>query len=119
MSQHPEASVRDSAHHDSLEMLVYEAYAMCARSFASCKACPHLPRGLLQLVEDEASRFEVWATNTGSCRDPSVSSSLDYRLRNSPRTREMVVLLLRAVRVNLDYGMCPATFAFFFTRSSR
>ncbi|KAK0612122.1 hypothetical protein B0T14DRAFT_608066 [Immersiella caudata] len=96
--------VGDSEVHDELEMLVYEAYAMCARSFAACKACPHLPRESLELVEDEASRFEVWATNTGSCRDPSLSSSLDYRLRNSPKTREMVVLLLRAVRVNLDYA---------------
>lgn len=92
------------AHHE-LEMLVHDAYAICARSFASCKTCPPLSPESLQLVEDEASRFDVWAANTGSCRDPSLSSSLDHRLRNSPSTREMVVLLLRAVRVNLDYGM--------------
>jgi len=92
------------AYHE-LEMLVHDAYAICARSFASCKTCPPLSPESLQLVEDEASRFDVWAANTGSCRDPSLSSSLDHRLRNSPSTQEMVVLLLRAVRVNLDYGM--------------
>jgi len=96
----------DNHEQSELEMLVYDAYANCVRSFASCKACTHLPPESLQIVEDEKSRFDVWAVNTGSCLDPSLSSSLDQRLRNSPQTREMVVLLLRAVRVNLDYGMC-------------
>ena len=92
------------AHHE-LEMLIHDAYTNCRRSFASCKVCAHLPPDSLQLVHDEADRFDIWATNTGSCLDSSLSSSLDHRLRNSPGTREMVVLLLRAVRVNLDYGM--------------
>ena len=95
--------------HQELEMLVHDANTNCVRSFASCKACIHLSPDSLRLVEDEASRFDVWATNSGSCLDPSLSSSLDHRLRNSHGTREVVVLLLRAVRVNLDYGMCSTS----------
>ncbi|KAK4161715.1 hypothetical protein QBC43DRAFT_323136 [Cladorrhinum sp. PSN259] len=90
--------------HNEIEMLIHDAYTNCVRSFASCKACAHLPPDSLQLVHDEANRFDIWATNTGSCLNSSLSSSLDHHLRNSPGTREMVVLLLRAVRVNLDYA---------------
>jgi hypothetical protein len=84
---------------------VHEAYLRCIYSFESCKICPHLSEGSRQLVEDEMGRFEVWAVNIGAALDPLVLSSLDNRLRNSNNTREMVVLLLRALRVNLDYGM--------------
>lgn len=90
--------------HQEIEMLIHDAYTNCIRSFSSCKVCPHLAADSLELVHDEANRFEIWGTNTGSCLHPSLSSSLDHRLRNSPGTREMVVLLLRAIRVNLDYG---------------
>lgn len=89
---------------DADETVVHDAYLSCLRSFASCKNCPHLSQASQLMVEDEANRFDVWAVNTGSCLEPSVSSSLDHRLRNSHTAREMVVLVLRAIRVNLDYG---------------
>jgi len=91
---------------DADEIVVYNAYLLCLGSFSSCRTCPHLSKASQQGVEEEAGRFDVWAINTGSCLDPSFSSSLDHSLRNSHSTREMVVLLLRAIRVNLDYGTC-------------
>ncbi|KLU86583.1 hypothetical protein MAPG_05595 [Magnaporthiopsis poae ATCC 64411] len=51
-----------------------------------------------------SNRFDVWAVNTGSHLNPSISSSLDHRLRNSNETRDKVILVLRAIRINLDYG---------------
>jgi hypothetical protein len=84
------------------EMSIYEGYVRCVHSFRSCHQNPHLAD--LSLIDDEEGRFNVWATNIGSSRDISVSSSLDYRLRNSAKTQEMVLLLLRVLRVNLDYG---------------
>jgi hypothetical protein len=81
---------------------IYDAYLTCKESFLSCRQNPHLPR--LSLLDDELGRFEVWAANIGASRDVSSSMSLDFRLRDSQKTQQMVHMLLSVLRLNLDYG---------------
>ncbi|RFN44923.1 tetratricopeptide repeat domain-containing protein [Fusarium flagelliforme] len=86
------------------ELMINDVYLQCLDSFMACSDCLHLSAASRQLVNDERSRFKIWAANIGAHLDPSVSSSLDHRLRNSERTKTSVTLLLRVMRVNIDYA---------------
>lgn len=86
------------------ELLIHEAYGRCLNSFICCRNCVHLSEASRRMVADEMSRFMIWAANIGAHLDWSISSSLDHRLRNSERARTSVTLLLRVLRVNIDYG---------------
>ena len=55
---------------------------------------------------DERGRFRVWAHNVGAHR--SGKSSLDHRLREAPKMRSSVFLLLQDVERFLAEGSIPA-----------
>jgi hypothetical protein len=88
------------------ELIINDVYLQCLDSFMSCSDCLHLSAASRQLVNDEMSRFKIWAANIGAHLDSSIFSSLDHRLRNSEKTKTSVILLLRVIRVNIDYGTC-------------
>ncbi|KAG8422124.1 hypothetical protein J3459_010709 [Metarhizium acridum] len=95
--------VESTAGEEAHETLIYEAYLSCINLFASCKACVSLSKISQQRLDDEMLRFHIWASNIGSSLDSSMTSSLDHRLRNSGKTRNAIVMLLRVLRANLDY----------------
>lgn len=46
-------------------------------------------------VQDELGRFKIWARNIGALQPRTMSSSLEYRLRDASRARQLVVKLLK------------------------
>lgn len=55
------------------------------------------------MFEDQLGRFNVWALNIDAFS--SSRASLESRLKGSDSARSMVVQLLRALKMNLDYGV--------------
>lgn len=53
-------------------------------------------------VDDQLARFNIWAANIGVFAE--AHASLDYRLRNSPKVRAMMLLLLQALKRKLQFG---------------
>ena len=66
--------------------------ALCQNAFEDL--CQLLPgsahRGLANVIQDEAGRFQVWGGNIGAFQHPQSSSSLDSRLRHSKLMRTSV-----------------------------
>lgn len=75
---------------------IYTAFLNCLVVFQRCLRNPDL-----NSYEDQLARYKLWASNINAS---SVSRhSLDNRLKNSAGTRNMIVQLLRALQVNLEY----------------
>lgn len=55
-------------------------------------------------VEDQSSRFRVWAGNLGAFQRLPAASSLDYRLRDSPRIAGQVHELLQDLKSAIEDG---------------
>lgn len=53
---------------------------------------------------DELSRFKLWAGNIGALQDSRLASSLEHRLRDSPRVANQVIDLLEEMIENLEDG---------------
>ena len=53
-------------------------------------------------VEDQLARFKIWAGNIGV--DAEGHASLDYRLRDSPRARTLMLDLLDRLQTHLQLG---------------
>jgi hypothetical protein len=52
--------------------------------------------------EDQLARFNIWAANIGVFAE--AHASLDYRVRNSPKVKAMVIQLLQALTRKLQFG---------------
>jgi hypothetical protein len=53
--------------------------------------------------EDQLARFNIWAANIGVFAE--AHASLDYRIRNSPKVKVMVMQLLQALKRKLQFGV--------------
>ena len=54
-------------------------------------------------IQDECGRFKVWAENVGAHRTGHLS--LDYRLREATRVKQLVVELLKDLTTALQDGL--------------
>ena len=54
------------------------------------------------VFEDQLARFNIWAANIGVFAD--AHASLDYRARNSPKVKAMMMQLLQALKRKLQFG---------------
>lgn len=75
------------------ETSLAEHARQCILSFNQCEgyaAC--LPPQDKAIVEDQAGRFSVWASNIGALAP--ARASLDYRLREAEDVRRLVMALL-------------------------
>jgi hypothetical protein len=52
--------------------------------------------------EDQLARFNIWAANIGVFAE--AHASLDYRVRNSPKVKAMIMQLLQALKRKLQFG---------------
>jgi hypothetical protein len=52
--------------------------------------------------EDQLARFNIWGANIGVFAD--AHASLDYRVRNSPKVKAMMMQLLQALKRKLQFG---------------
>jgi hypothetical protein len=76
---------------------IHQAAWDCLGAFRGC-----LDITQLYEFEDQMGRFKLWATNIEVFS--SSRTSLDNRLKQSEKTRNMVLQLLRTLQMNLDYG---------------
>ena len=53
-------------------------------------------------VQDELGRFKIWARNIGALQPRTMSSSLEYRLRDASHARQLVVKLLGNLQEALE-----------------
>lgn len=53
-------------------------------------------------IEDELGRFQLWAANIGALQPRNWTTSLEYRLRDSSRTRLQVMGFLEDIRGSLE-----------------
>lgn len=77
--------------------VIHQAALDCIAAFRSCIAATSRYE-----FEDQMGRFKLWAINIDVFS--SSRRSLDGRLKNNVSTRNMVLQLLRALQLNLDYG---------------
>lgn len=75
---------------------IYKASSDCLQAFQKC-----LRNSNLDSYEDQLGRFNLWAANINAFS--SSRTSLDNRLKGSDGTRNMIVQLLQALRINLEY----------------
>jgi hypothetical protein len=75
---------------------IYKASSDCLLAFQKC-----LHNSGLYSYEDQLGRFNLWAANINVFS--SSRASLDNRLKTSDGTRDMIVQLLRALQMNLEY----------------
>lgn len=62
-------------------------------------------RSVVQAINNELSRFRLWAGNIGAHRRGR--SSLDYRLRDASTLKSQVIRLLENLHESLDDGKSP------------
>lgn len=55
-------------------------------------------------VEDQFTRFQVWAGNLGAFQRLPATASLDYRLRESPRIATQILELLEDLKASAEDG---------------
>src|SRR5271155_3095813 len=55
-------------------------------------------------VRDEIGRFKIWAANIGALQPKEIKTSLEYRLREAPRTRQYVSEFLQDLHQSLSQG---------------
>lgn len=55
-------------------------------------------------VGDQFGRFKIWAGNIGALQKASLSSSLDYRLREAPKIVAQIIELLEDLQQTLQEG---------------
>jgi hypothetical protein len=77
---------------------IQDAALDCLGAFRQCLGVAELK----DEFEDQMGRFRLWASNIEVFTKSR--TSLDYRLDQSPKTRNMVLQLLRALQMNLKYG---------------
>ena len=64
--------------------------------------------GLTQsAIEDECSRFRIWAGNLGALQQLPSPTSLDHRLRQSPKIACHIHELLEVLKDSLQDGKFP------------
>jgi len=59
--------------------------------------------------EDQLARFSIWAANVGAFAE--AHGSLDYRLRESPKIKNMMMQLLIGLKRKLQRGRCIIYFS--------
>lgn len=48
-------------------------------------------------VQDELGRFKIWARNIGALQPRTMTSSLEYRLRDASHARQLIAKLLKTL----------------------
>jgi hypothetical protein len=52
--------------------------------------------------EDQLARFNIWAANIGVFAE--AHASLDYRVRNNPKVKDMMMQMLQGLQKKLQFG---------------
>lgn len=88
----------------SLSILTRDCLSLTKNFAAGLKRSDaKIPKGLDVKVSDQACRLAVWAGNIGAHK--TGSSSLDFRLRDTPRIKDAVVGLLCDLKRILENGL--------------
>lgn len=73
-----------------------------------CPASDETRKAKTISAEDQLARFKIWTGNIGV--DAEGHASLDYRLRDSPQARMLMLELLESLQSHLQRGMLHETY---------
>ena len=88
------------------EMSTFSSYRECMKSFQQLFNSLGLegPENVPAKLREDVGRFRVWAENCGAHRQSNNRMSLDHRLREASRVKNMVLRLLRDLNAALQDG---------------
>ena len=87
-------------------MSTFSSYRECMKSFQQLIDSLGLegPENVPAKLREDVGRFRVWAENCGAHRQSNNRMSLDHRLREASRVKNMVLRLLRDLNAALQDG---------------
>lgn len=103
------------------ERLIFQGARLCFRRFEEVLAAlkDAQEQSAWAEVRDELGRLKLWASNIGAL-PPHVHASLDYRLKDVPEAREMILDHLEVIsnRLNESTSSGSTMVNFVLTRAS-